>query len=71
MFDWVQVWDLGGPLNDIETCLGCVLRVIVLLEGEPSPQSVVLSALEQLFFKDLSVFSSVNLYLRSGSTIKT
>ena len=28
-------------------CLGCVLRVVVLLEGEPSPQFEVLSALEQ------------------------
>uniref|UniRef100_A0A4W5LMB8 von Willebrand factor A domain containing 5A n=1 Tax=Hucho hucho TaxID=62062 RepID=A0A4W5LMB8_9TELE len=46
---------LTGPLKDIQRlvpkpllrCLGCVLRVIVLLEGEPSPQSEVLSALEQ------------------------
>jgi hypothetical protein len=39
-------------------CLGCVLRVVVLLEGEPSPQSV-LSALEQVFVKDLSVLHTV------------
>ena len=25
-------------------CLGCVLRVVVLLEGEPSPQAEVLSS---------------------------
>ena len=40
-------------------CLGCVIRVVVLLEGEPSPQSEVVSALEQVFIKDLSVLWSV------------
>ena len=45
------------------SCLGCVLRVIVLLEGEPSPQSEVLSALEQVFIKDLSVLCFVHLSL--------
>ena len=62
MFDRVQVQALAGPLKDIQklvpmpllSCLGCVLRFIVLLEGEPSPQSEVLSTLEQVF-KDLSV----------------
>ena len=44
-------------------CLDCVLRVVVLLEGEPSPQSEVLSALEQVFIKDLSVLCSVQLSL--------
>ena len=34
-----------------------VLRVVILLEGEPSPQSEVLSALEQIFIKDLPVLS--------------
>jgi hypothetical protein len=29
--------------------------VIVLLEGEPFPQSEVLSALEQVFFKDFNI----------------
>ena len=46
MFDWVQVWAPAGPLKDIHRLdlkpllcyLGCVLRVVVLLEGEPSPQ---------------------------------
>jgi hypothetical protein len=37
--------------------------VIVLLEGEPSPQSEVQSALEQVFIKDLSVLFSVHLSL--------
>ena len=49
MFDRVRA--LAGPLKDIQRfvpkpllrCLGCVLRVVVLLDGEPSPQSVVLS----------------------------
>uniref|UniRef100_A0A4W5PCJ6 Chromosome 8 open reading frame 34 n=1 Tax=Hucho hucho TaxID=62062 RepID=A0A4W5PCJ6_9TELE len=42
------------------SCL-CVLRVVVLLEGEPSPQSEVLSTLEQVLIKDLSVLCSVHL----------
>ena len=45
MFDWVQVRAMAGSLKDIQRlvtkpflrCLGCVLRVIVLLEGEPLP----------------------------------
>ena len=51
----------SGPVKDIQKlvpkpllrCLGCVLRVVVLLERESSPQSEVLSALEQVFIKDL------------------
>ena len=39
----------------------CVIRVVVLLEGEPSTQSEVLSALEQAFIKDLSLLCSVHL----------
>jgi hypothetical protein len=34
-------------------CLGCVLRVVILLESEPSPQSEVLSALEQVFIEEM------------------
>ena len=71
MFDQVSVPALAGPLKDIQRlvpkpllcCLGCVLRVLVLLEGEPLPQSEVLSALEQVFIKDLSVLCSVQLNL--------
>ena len=71
MFDWVQVRALAGPLKDIHRvvpkpllrCLGCVLRLIVLLEGEPSAQSEVLSALDQVFIKDISVLCSVQLSL--------
>ena len=66
----VQVQTLAGPLKDIRRlvpkpllhCLGCV-QVVVLLEGEPSPQSEVLNALEQVFIKDLFVFCSIHLYL--------
>ena len=69
MFDRVQVGALAGPLKDINRlvpksllhCLGCVLRVVVLFLGEPSPWSEVLSALEQFFIKDLSVLCSVHL----------
>ena len=63
-FDRVQVRALAGPLKDIQRlvpkpllrCLGCVLRVVVVLKGEPSPQSEVLSALEMVFFNDLCFF---------------
>ena len=41
------------PEVTILRCLDCVLRLVVLLEDEPSPQSKVLSALEQVFIKDL------------------
>ena len=61
MFDRVQVRALAGSLKDIQRlvlkphlcCLGFVPRVFVLLEDEPSPQSEVLCALEQVFIKDL------------------
>ena len=74
MFDWVQVRALAGPLKDIPRlvpkpllqCLGCVRRVVVVLEGEPSAQSEVLSAMEQVFIKDLSVLCSVHLSLDPG-----
>ena len=69
-----QVWALAGPLKDIQRlvvkplllCLGSVLRVAVLLEGEPSPQSEALSTLEQVFIKDLSVLCSVHLSFYPG-----
>ena len=59
---------LAGPLKDIQRlvpkpllcCLGCVLRVIVLLEGEPSPQSEVLSALGQIPFIFHSILTSLS-----------
>ena len=66
MLDRVQVQALAGPHKDIQRhvpnlllhCLGCVLSVVVLLAGELSPPSEVLSALEQVFIKDLSILSS-------------
>ena len=71
MLNRVQVRTLAGPLKDIPTlvpkpllrCLSCVLWVIVLLAGEPSPQSEVLRAQEQDFIKDPSVHYSVHLSL--------
>ena len=61
IFDGVQVRALAGPLKDPQRlvpkpllhCLGCVLRVVALLEGEPECQSEVLSPLEKVFSKDL------------------
>ena len=66
----------AGPLKDIQRlvpkpllhCLGCVLRVFVLFEGESLPQSQVLWALEQVFIKDLSVLWFVHLCLDPGSS---
>ena len=71
MLDQVQVRAQAGPLKDIHRlvpkplrrCLGCVLMVVVLLEGEPSPQSEVLSSLEQVFIKELAELCSVHLSL--------
>ena len=70
MFDRVQVWALAGPLKDIQTCPKATPALFwlsaegfVLLEGEPSPQSEVLSALEQVFIKDVSVLFSVHIFL--------
>ncbi len=66
MSDWFQVPALAGPLEDVHRvvpkpllhCLGCVRRVIVMLEGELSAQSEVLN---QVFIKDISVFSCIQL----------
>ena len=65
MFDGVQVQALARPLKDIQRlvpkpllcCLECVLMVIVLLEGEPSPQAEVQSALEQVSSRIALYFS--------------
>ena len=67
MFDWVQVQARAEPLKDIHRvvtkpllrCLGCVFRVVVLLEGEPSPK--VLCTLLQVFIKDISVLCFIHL----------
>jgi hypothetical protein len=76
MFDWVQVQTLAGPLKNFQRlvpkpllyCFGCVLRVIVLLEGEPLSQSEVLSALEQVFNKAKYLLERV---LRVGAAMVT
>ena len=70
----VRLGSSPGPIKDIQTlifpkpllhCLGCVLSVVDLLEGEPSPQSHDLSALEKIFIKDLTVLCSIHLSLDS------
>ena len=53
MFDQVQDRALAGPLKNIQRLVpkplfGSVLRVVGLLDGEPSPMSEILSALEQV-----------------------
>ena len=71
MLDRVQVRALAGPLRTfrdlspkpVMCCFGCVLKVIVLLEGEPSPQAEFLSTLEPVFIKDPSALCSVHLCL--------
>ena len=68
MLHQVQVWALARPIKDIQRLvpkplLRCVLRVVVLLEGEPSTLYEILSAPEQVFMKDLSVHCSVHLSL--------
>ncbi len=68
MSDWFQVPALAGPLDDIHRvvpkpllhCLGCVQMVIVMLEGELSSQSEVLSALNQISLR-------ISLYLAAFS----
>ena len=50
-------------LKPLLRCLDCVLWVVVLLEGELSPQSEVLSALEQVLIKDRSVLYCIHLSL--------
>jgi len=44
-------------------CPGCVLRVIVMLEGEPLAQSEALSTVEQISIEDLFVLCSIHLSL--------
>ena len=67
MFDRVQVRALAGTLKDIQRlvpkpllhCLGCVLKVVVLLEGEPSPQSEVLSRFSSRIYFAPFIFPSI------------
>ena len=50
-------------MKPILSCLGCVLWVFVLLEHKPFAQSEVLSSLDQVFIKDISLLYSVQLSL--------
>lgn len=67
--DVLLVWALAGPLKHIHTlvlkqlhhCHGCMIWVIFVLKVEPSPQSQVVSTLEQDFFTDLC--SWLHLYI--------
>ncbi len=47
----------------------CVLRVIVLLEGEPSAQSEVLNALDWVFIKVISIFWCIELFFYSDESL--
>lgn len=46
----------------LSRCLGCVLRVTVLLEGEPLAQAEVPSALQQVFIKLISILYYILLF---------
>ncbi len=67
MSDWFQVPAHRVVPKPLLHCLGCVRRVIVMLEGELSVQSEVLSALNQAFIKDISVFSCIQLSVFSDN----
>ncbi len=47
----------------------CVLRVTVLLEGEPSAQSEVLNALDWVFIKAISIFWCIELFFYSDESL--
>ncbi len=69
-FDWVQAQAGTLTITDItelsisHSC--CVLRVTVLLEGEPSE---VLNALDWVFIKAISVFWCIELYFYSDESL--
>ena len=77
MVDCIQVRVLVGPLKNIHWvdpkqllhCLGCVLMVIVLLEGEPLSHPEDLSTLDQVFIKDISTLCSVQLSLNLDQSL--
>lgn len=35
MFSWVYIRVLAGPLQDIHSCFGTVMRIIIILEVDP------------------------------------
>lgn len=78
MFSQVQVWTLAGVLEDIHKVvlkpllcyLGCVLRVVLLLETEPLTQSEIQQDLEQVIIRYLCLCPPqlVSQFLLSKST---
>ena len=64
MFNWIQVWALAGPLKDMHRLslkpllcsLGCVLWVVVMLEGKPFPQFEVQSSFSSRISVYLAAF---------------
>ena len=69
MFDRVQVWALTGPLKDIQrrshSCvvLAVCLGLLSFWKVDLRPKSEVLSTVEQVFIKYISVLYSVRLCL--------
>ncbi len=56
--EWSMTGTLRVPLKALLHFLCCVLKISVQLEGEPSAQSAVPTALDQVFIKDIfAVFS--------------
>ena len=47
-------------VKPLECCFRSMLRVIVLLEGEPPSQSQISGRLNQVSLKNFSVFSSIH-----------
>ncbi len=56
-----------SKLSTSHSC--CVLRAIVLLEGEPSVQSEVLNALDWVFIKAISIFWCIELFFYSDESL--
>ncbi len=48
------------PLKPLECCFSSMLRVIVLLEGEPLSQSQISGRLKQVSLKNFPVFSAIH-----------
>ena len=56
ILNWIEVWALTRPFQDIqmfplkppECCFSSILRVIVLLEGEPPSQSQISGRVKQV-----------------------
>ncbi|MGH0165412.1 UNVERIFIED_CONTAM: hypothetical protein FKN15_049235 [Acipenser sinensis] len=48
------------PLKPLECCFSSMLRVIVLLEGEPPSQSQISGRLKQVSLKNFPVFSAIH-----------